>query len=75
MYFLRRGVVSTSPNPQAGEPFYEHEFQEEIKADLKVKNNAFVEESISSSLIGSCVAIKSGIKPASPYNNKKSLPI
>jgi hypothetical protein len=46
--------------------FYEHELQEEINADLRVKSYSLMEERISSSLIGSCVNIKSGIEPASP---------
>ena len=52
---------------------YEHEFQEAINAGLRVKSNAFMEASIASSLMGSCVIIKRGIEPASPYNIKKNL--
>jgi len=54
--------------------FFDNECQEAINTDLRAKINAFVEASIASSLIGSCVIIKSGIEPASPYNIKKSLP-
>jgi hypothetical protein len=55
--------------------FYEHVFQGAINADLGVNSNAFMEASIASSVIGSCVVVKSGIEPASLYNIKKSLPI
>jgi hypothetical protein len=55
--------------------FCEHELQEANKCRFKVKINVFMEASISSSLAESCVIIKSGIEPASPYNIKKSLPI
>ena len=50
-------------------------FKRHINADVRVKSNAFMETSISSDLIESCVIIKSGIESASPYNIKKSLPI
>jgi len=46
-----------------------------MNMNFKSENNAFMEASISSSLIGSCVILKSGIEPASPYNIKKSLAI